>query len=101
MAATRETNGYFFTNLWSGTWRAQNNKDLYTEGHRRQLIGSKRSFMFVDKKNIEEKGKWVMYEYQLHESLLMKQKGDLVVCRIYKKVTKGEKSRITSGYWKK
>lgn len=54
--------------------------------------------MFVDKKNIEEKGKWVMYEYQLHESLLMKQKGDLVVCRIYKKVTKGEKSRITSGY---
>lgn len=103
--ATRETTLYFFTKLrkksekgsraeratGSGTWRSQSDKDLYNGGDRRQPIGYKRSFTFIPKKTAE-KGKWVMKEYRLHESLLMNKKSDLVFCRIKKKVTKEERS---------
>ncbi|KAJ0098537.1 hypothetical protein Patl1_20818 [Pistacia atlantica] len=109
--ATRETTLYFFTKLrkksrkgsrveratGSGTWRTQGDEDLYNGGDRRQHIGYKRSLTFIPKKT-EEKGKWVMKEYRLHDSLLRNKKSDLVVCRIKKKVIEEEtmRSELTS-----
>ncbi|XP_031265997.1 NAC transcription factor 56-like [Pistacia vera] len=104
--ATRETTLYFFTKLrkksekgsrveratGSGTWRTQGDEHLYNGGDRRQHIGYKRSLTFIPKKT-EEKGKWVMKEYRLHDSLLRNKKSDLVVCRIKKKVIEEETMR--------
>ncbi|XP_031266120.1 NAC domain-containing protein JA2L-like [Pistacia vera] len=87
----------------SGTWRSQHDKDVYMSvdgGEKKQHVGYKKSFTFVPKEKNEEKRKWVMHEYRLHESLVPANINpfDLyVLCRIKKTGTKEEPKKNTNG----
>ncbi|KAK4833790.1 hypothetical protein QYF36_011188 [Acer negundo] len=84
----------------SGTWRVQSDKEIFSYGDQRVLIGCKRSFSFIPRTGVrqETRGRWVMHEYRLDGcSLLDRSNGgspDYVLCRIVKKkLSKGAGKR--------
>ncbi|XP_019152455.1 PREDICTED: NAC domain-containing protein 83-like [Ipomoea nil] len=77
-----------------GTWHGQDIGKAVADEHGRFLMGYKRSFLYKNKSEAEQDGKWLLKEFYLSETMIrrvraefpiVEERADFVLCRIERK----------------